>query len=224
MAFRVLLMKSVLLFHGGWAGHEPAECAALFTAELGARGFAVESTDSLACLDDAARLTSFDLIVPLWTMGALTKEQEANLVAAVTAGTGLAGFHGGMGDAFRGSINYQWMVGGIWAAHPDNVKPYRVNINAAGRADPILAGFDDFDVVSEQYYMLVDPLNEVLATTTLKSVSAPWTDGVVMPVVWKKMHGAGRVFYSALGHKAQEFRDVPQQLELTLRGMEWATR
>jgi type 1 glutamine amidotransferase len=217
-------MKSVLLFHGGWPGHEPVECAELFARELGARGFAVETHDTLACLDDAARVASFDLIVPLWTMGAITKEQEKNLADAVTAGTGLAGFHGGMGDAFRGAIGYQWMVGGIWAAHPDDVKPYRVNITAAGRADPILAGIDDFDVVTEQYYMLVDPLNEVLATTTFKSASAPWTDGVVMPVVWKKQHGAGRVFYSALGHKAQEFRDVPQQLELTLRGMAWAAR
>ena len=217
-------MKRVLILHGGWAGHEPAECAELFAKELAARGFDVESADNLACLDDAERLKSFDLIVPIWTMGSLTADQEKNLVAAVSAGTGLGGFHGGMGDAFRAAINYQWMVGGIWAAHPDDVKPYRVNITAAGRADPILEGIDDFDVVSEQYYMLVDPLNEVLATTTLKSVSAPWTDGVVMPVVWKKKHGAGRVFYSALGHKAHEFRDVPQQLELTLRGMAWAAR
>ena len=217
-------MKTILLFHGGWPGHEPAECAALFTSELGARGFEVESHDSLTCLDDAARLTSFDLIFPLWTMGTITKEQEQNLVDAVTAGTGLGGFHGGMGDAFRGAISYQWMVGGIWAAHPDDVRPYRVNITPAGRVDPILAGIDDFDVNTEQYLMLVDPANEVLATTVLQSVSAPWTNGVVMPVVWKKRHGAGRVFYSALGHKAQEFRDVPQQLELTLRGMTWAAR
>lgn len=224
MAFCIYSMKRILLFHGGWPGHEPAVCAELFVRELGARGFAVESRDTLACLDDPAQLALFDLIIPLWTMGTITKEQEKNLVDAVTAGTGLAGFHGGMGDAFRGAISYQWMVGGIWAAHPDNVKPHRVNITAAGRADPILAGIDDFDVVTEQYYMLVDPLNEVLATTTFKSLSASWTDGVVMPVVWKKRHGAGRVFYSALGHQAQEFRSVPQQLELTLRGMAWAAR
>lgn len=217
-------MKTVLLFHGGWPGHEPADCASLFAGELGKRGFTVESADSLACLDDDARLKSFDLIVPIWTMGSITKEQEKNLVDAVSAGTGLGGFHGGMGDAFRGAINYQWMVGGIWAAHPDDVKPYRVNITAAGRTDPILAGIDDFDVVSEQYYMLVDPMNKVLATTTLKSVSAPWSDGVVMPVVWKKRHAAGRVFYSSLGHQAREFREVPAQLELTLRGMAWAAR
>ena len=217
-------MKTVLLFHGGWPGHEPAVCAELFARELGARGFSVETADSLSCLDDAARVAAFDLIVPIWTMGTISKEQEQNLVASVTAGAGLAGFHGGMGDAFRGAILYQWMVGGIFAAHPDNVKPYRVNLTAAGRADPILAGLGDFEVLSEQYYMLVDPLNEVLATTVLQSESAPWSNGVVMPVVWKKRHGAGRVFYSALGHQAREFQEVPAQLELTLRGMIWAAR
>lgn len=217
-------MKSALIFQGGWPGHEPQVCAELFARELGKRGFDVQSTDSLACLDDRAGLAAFDLIVPLWTMGAITKEQEENLVAAVTSGSGLGGFHGGMGDAFRGSILYQWMVGGQFVAHPDNIKPYRVNITDAGRADPIMAGIGDFDVVTEQYHMLIDPTNEVLATTVLQSVSASWTNGVVMPVVWKKLHGAGRVFYSALGHQAKDFKEVPQQLEITLRGMAWAAR
>ena len=216
--------KRALVFHGGWPGHEPAECAALFAKELGKRGFSVETTDSLSCLDDAARLATFDLIVPIWTMGAISADQEKNLVDAVLIGTGLAGFHGGMGDAFRGAITYQWVVGGIFAAHPDNMKSYRVTPTAIGRTDPIMKGIDEFEVTTEQYHMLVDPANEVLATTVCRSASAPWTDGVVMPVVWKKLHGKGRVFFSALGHHAEDFQKVPQQLELTLRGMVWAAR
>jgi type 1 glutamine amidotransferase len=155
-------------------------------------------------------------------MGAITGAQEQNLVSAVKAGAGLGGFHGGMGDAFRGALEYQWMVGGQFVAHPDNIKDYTVNI--VRPSDPIVAGIPDFKVRSEQYYMLVDPLNQVLATTVFKSVSAPWIDGVVVPVVWKKLHGAGRVFYSALGHQVHEFADVPEQLDLTLRGLLWAAR
>ena len=218
------MAKRALIFQGGWPGHQPAECAALFAEKLGAAGYIVEVNHTLACLDDRAYVAAFDLIVPLWTMGALTKEQEENLVAAVTQGSGLAGFHGGMGDAFRSCINFQWMVGGQFVAHPDGIKTYRVTLTALGRADPILAGLDDFDVVTEQYYMLVDPRNEVLATTVHHSTSAPWTNGVVMPVVWKKLHGAGRVFYSGLGHTCAEFTAVPAQLELTVRGMVWAAR
>mgnify|MGYP001604946149 FL=1 len=215
-------MKTVLIVHGGWAGHHPQACAELFAAELAARGVAVTRSDTLAAFDDAAALSAFSLIVPMWTMGTLTEAQEKNLIAAVLAGTGLAGFHGGMGDAFRGCIGYHWMVGGQFVAHPDNFKDYTVNL--VNRTDPIVAGLDDFAVHTEQYYMLVDPRNEVLATTTHRSPSAPWTDGVVMPCIWKKNHGRGRVFYSALGHQPSEFTAVPALLEITLRGMIWAAR
>lgn len=215
-------MKKALIFHGGWEGHEPEACAKLFATELGRRDFNVELSGSLDCLNTAARLAKFDLIVPLWTMGALTKAQEKNLVIAVRDGAGLAGFHGGMGDAFRGAIEYQWMVGGQFVAHPDDIKEYIVRV--VKRDDPILRGLGDFKVKAEQYYLLVDPLNQVLATTTIQSASAPWVNGVVMPVVWKKMHGLGKVFYSSLGHTAAEFAQVPEQLELTLRGMIWAAR
>ena len=57
--------------------------------------------------------------------------------------------------------------------------------------------------------MHVDPANEVLATTTFTGEHAPWIEGVVMPVVWKKRYGEGRVFYSSLGHRAYEL-DVPE--------------
>ncbi|MEY3773844.1 MAG: hypothetical protein RLZZ129_624 [Verrucomicrobiota bacterium] len=214
--------KKALIFQGGWDGHQPVECAALFAGKLAERGFAVEVVDTLDVLNAADRLKALDLIIPLWTGGKLTPDQEKNLEAAVISGVGIAGFHGGMCDAFRGSINYQWMTGGQFLCHPDNIKEYLIRI--VNRDDPITRGIPDFRVKSEQYYMLVDPRNEVLAVTTHQSVSAPWTNGVEMPFVWKKVHGAGRVFYSASGHQCQEFTDFPEQLELTLRGMSWAAR
>lgn len=214
--------KKALIFQGGWDGHQPVQCAALFADKLAERGFAVEVVDTLDVLNDSARLQTLNLIIPLWTGGKLTPDQEKNLEGAVISGVGLAGFHGGMCDAFRGAINYQWMTGGQFLCHPDNIKEYLIRI--VNRSDPITQGIPDFKVKSEQYYMLVDPRNEVLAVTTHQSVSAPWTNGVEMPFVWKKVHGAGRVFYSACGHQCQEFTDFPEQLELTLRGMSWAAR
>ena len=155
-------------------------------------------------------------------MGTISPQQEQNLVETVIGGVGVAGFHGGMGDAFRGAINYQWMTGGQFLCHPDGIKDYTIRI--VNHDDPITRGIPDFKVRSEQYYKLVDPRNEVLAVTTHQSVSAPWTNGVEMPFVWKKVHGAGRVFYSACGHQCHEFTDYPEQLEITLRGMEWVAR
>jgi type 1 glutamine amidotransferase len=71
--------------------------------------------------------------------------------------------------------------------------------------------------------MHVDPANEVLATTTFSGAHASWIEGVVMPVVWKRRHGKGRVFYSALGHVAREY-DHPAMRSILARGMDWAAR
>jgi type 1 glutamine amidotransferase len=111
------------------------------------------------------------------------------------------------------------MCGGQWVAHPGGVIDYRVNITRPD--DPVMAGIDSFDYHSEQYYMHVDPSNEVLATTTFSGAHAPWIDGVVIPVVWKRCYGKGRVFYSSLGHVSAEFK-VPQMSAIVQRGMLWA--
>ena len=153
-------------------------------------------------------------------MGALSPEQEQGLTAAVEEGTGLAGWHGGMCDAFRSNVAYQWMTGGQWVAHPGDFIDYDVTI--AKPSDPIMKGLTDFRVHSEQYYMHVDPSNDVLATTAFSGRHAPWIEGTVMPVAWKRMHGKGRVFYSSLGHCAREF-DVFEVREIIQRGMLWAS-
>lgn len=214
--------KKALIFQGGWDGHQPKQCAELFAGKLTERGFHVEVVDTLTVLEDAARVKSYSLIVPIWTCGTISGPQEQNLVDAVLGGVGIAGFHGGMCDAFRGATNYQWMTGGQFVAHPDNLKDYTIKI--VNKTDPIMQGIPDFKVRSEQYYMLVDPRNEVLAVSEHQSVSAAWTNGVQMPFVWKKVHGAGKVFYAAMGHARSEFDDFPEQLEITLRGMSWAAR
>jgi type 1 glutamine amidotransferase len=219
---RISMKKKALIIYGGWEGHQPEETSALLAGELQSKGFEVERTNHLDALLDAARLKTLDLLVPHCTMERLTGDQERNLVAAVESGVGLGGIHGGMGDAFRNNTAYQFMVGGQFVAHPDNHKDYTVNLRAQ-TADPIIAGLDDFQVHSEQYYMHVDPGNQVLATTTFHSTSAPWVNGTIMPVVWKRHHGKGRVFYQSVGHGTKEF-EIKEVLEITLRGLLWAAR
>lgn len=214
-------MKQALIVWGGWAGHEPQQCAELFASILREAGFSVEVGDSLDVYTDRAKMQALSLIVPIWSMGVISPEQENGLLDAVKAGVGIAGWHGGIADSFRNNPAYQWMVGGQWVAHPDNIIEYSVQI--INQTDPITAGMADFKVKSEQYYMHVDPSNEVLATTTFHPSSAPWVDGCVMPVVWKRKWGQGRVFYSSLGHIASDF-NVPEVLEIQKRGMLWASR
>ena len=181
----------------------------------------MELSDTLDAYLDAAHLQALSLIVPVWTMGALTKEQERGLLDAVASGVGIAGWHGCMADSFRQNPDYQWMVGGQWVAHPGDIIDYTVNI--VNHDDPITAGIADFAMRTEQYYMHVDPSNEVLATTTFSGDYAPWIAGCVMPVVWKRRWSRGKVFYSSLGHHTADF-DVPEAREIMRRGMLWAAR
>jgi hypothetical protein len=212
-------MKKALIVWGGWDGHEPKQCTDIFTPILRQEGFDVEVSDSLDSYLDHEKMMALDLIVPVWTMGEISPEQSKGLLEAVKSGVGIAGWHGGMGDAFRKDTEYQFMVGGQWVAHPGGVIDYKVNI--INHEDPITAGLADFSMHSEQYYMHIDPGNEVLATTTFTGEHAPWIDGTVMPVIWKRYWGKGRVFYTSLGHVASDF-SVPEAREIVKRGMLWA--
>ncbi|HEX2951494.1 MAG TPA: ThuA domain-containing protein [Armatimonadota bacterium] len=214
-------MKSALMVWGGWDGHEPKQCVDIFAPFLQEQGYDVRISDSLDAYLDKDYMNSLSLVVPVWTMGAITPEQERGLLQAVQSGVGIAGWHGGMGDSFRNNTEYQFMVGGQWVAHPGGVTDYTVNI--INHNDPITAGLADFAMHSEQYYMHVDPSNEVLATMAFSGDHCSWINGCVMPVVWKRTWGNGRVFYSSLGHVAKDF-DVPEARTIMQRGMLWASR
>ena len=214
-------MKRALIFRGGWEGHEPVQTSDMVAGELRKRGMEVNIFDQQECLLDPELETKYDVIIPVWTMGTLIPEASAVLRKAVLNGVGLGGWHGGMCDAFREDTEYQFMTGGRWVAHPGNVIDYRVEITGH---DPIVDGIGDFDMHSEQYYMQVDPGNEVLAVTRFNGAVCPWIDGTVMPVVWKRRYGKGKVFYSSLGHVAEDFRRTPQSLEIAVRGILWAAR
>lgn len=213
--------KQAYIFWGGWAGHDPRQCAELFGQLLRDAGYDAIVEGGLDRLDDGEFLCSQDLIVPMYTQGELEPGRTRNLLAAVESGVGIGGWHGGMGDSFRNNVDYQFMVGGQWVAHPGNVIDYTVNI--IDHDDPITTGLDDFRMHSEQYYLHTDPSNEVLATTTFSGEHLSWVEGTVMPVAWKRRWGAGRVFYCSLGHHIEDF-DVQEAREIVRRGLLWAAR
>ncbi|MDD2315020.1 MAG: ThuA domain-containing protein [Proteiniphilum sp.] len=211
--------KKVLFVYGGWEGHDPVPTRDIFVPWIRSEGAEVVVSDNLDVYTDSTLMNSLDLVVQIWTMGTITGKQEEGLLTAVKRGVGLAGWHGGIGDAFRNNTEFQFMVGGQWVAHPGGVIRYDVNIT--DHEDKITKGLKDFYMNSEQYYLHVDPNLKVLATTTFSGDHAPWIDGAVIPVVWKKMYGKGRVFYSSLGHVAKDF-EVPEALEIMQRGIRWA--
>ena len=216
------MSRKALIVQGGWEGHEPQQVGSRFRQILEAEGFSVRTADSLSALEDGDELKSLHLIVPIWTMGEIADAAVEAVSEAVAAGCGIAGCHGGMCDAFRSSVLWQFITGGSWVSHPGNDGvEYRVNIRST--SSPLTAGIPDFTVTSEQYYMHVDPAVEVLATTRFPVVQ--WyhsSNGTVdMPTAWTKRWGHGRVYYNALGHNNAVF-DIPELREMMRRGFIWA--
>jgi len=211
--------KKVLFVYGGWYGHEPEKCRDIFVPWMESAGAEVFVFDHLDCYKDSVLMQKIDLIVQSWTQGTIEWEGEKRLLEAVKRGVGIAGWHGGLGDSFRNNVEYQFMVGGQWVAHPGGVIDYEVNIT--DKEDPVTKGLEDFQMNSEQYYIHVDPNVKVLATTKFSGEHAFWIEGAVVPVVWKKAYGKGRVFYSSLGHVAKDF-EVHESLEMMKRGICWA--
>jgi uncharacterized protein len=222
VSFKSMSTRKALIVWGGWDGHQPKEVAAILDSQLQKHGFETIVSDTLDAYVQND-LTKLDLIVPVWTMGQITGEQEKPLIDAVKGGVGIAGCHGGMCDSFRNNTEYQWMTGGQWVAHPGNDgTEYTVEIrdpdHFANQGVPAV-----FPIKSEQYYLHVDPAVRVLATCRFPVADGPHVKNgpVDMPTIWTKYWGEGRVYYNALGHHA-DIVAQPEVLALMTRGMLWA--
>lgn len=216
-------MARALVTWGGWDGHEPDKVAALFSGWLREGGVEVDVFDTLACFDDPARVAGYDLVVPVWTMSEIGKEQALAVAAAVAGGTGIAGCHGGMCDSFRANVDWQFLTGAQWVAHPGN-DGVRYGVRVVSD-HPVVAGLPAFEVETEQYYLHVDPAVKVHAVCDFPVVDGPHAVNgpVAMPVVFTKGWGKGRVYYNALGHKAAVI-GTGVAAESMRRGLFWAMR
>lgn len=217
---RSLKDKNVLIVWGGWDGHQPDVFAKRMSVWAKKMGATVLVSDSLGVYANPELMAKQDLIIQYWTMGEITKEQSEGLIAAVKNGTPIVGCHGGLGDSFRNNTDYQYMIGGQWVSHPGGKINYTVQISNTG--DPVTKDLVDFEIKNtEQYYMHVDPNVNVLATTTFNADHDAWIEGNSMPVVWKKHHDKGRIFYMSIGHNPEDF-DHPSVWTMLTRGIDWA--
>jgi hypothetical protein len=230
------MSRRALIVRGGWDGHQPVETTDSFVPFLVSNDFAVRIEEGPAVYANPEAMANLDLIVQINTMASITKEEFAGLESAVLSGTGMAGWHGGIADSYRNNADYLHMIGGQFAHHAgkdpkdrtgeqsDNYIPYTVHMTTLGRTHPITTGMDDFDLVTEQYWVLSDEYNDVLATTTqaVRPWDA-WNRPVTAPAIWTRTWGKGRIFVSAPGHRL-EIVDNPSVRTIIERGMMWAAR
>lgn len=227
------MRKQALVVRGGWAGHDPVRATEVFIPALDGAGFNVDIEDSPEIYSDAAAMSRYNLIVQCLTLGSVTVDESAGLRDAVAAGAGFAGWHGGIIDSFRTSTDYLQLVGAQFAAHPhapadrgrldvEAYRTYTVHITPAGKEHPITAALEDFEVTTEQYWILKDDLIEVLADCELVPGGADeWPHPVTMPVAWTRTWGQGKIFATSLGHTV-DVLELPQVKQLIERGLLWA--
>ena len=228
--------RKALVVRGGWEGHHPVEATEIFIPFLREQGFEVRVEESNEVYADEAVMDATDLIVQSVTMSEISRDALKGLRRAVERGTGMAGWHGGIADSYRNSSDYLQLIGGQFATHPskhpdaceggesDNFLPYTVELTDLGRAHEILSGLDDFTLDTEQYWVLTDDLNDVLATTTHPvQPYHPWHRPITSPAVWTREWGAGRVFVATPGHSPDVLRDENVRTIIE-RGMLWASR
>ncbi|MFI5896883.1 ThuA domain-containing protein [Actinoplanes sp. NPDC051513] len=225
-----------LVVRGGWEGHRPVEATELFVPFLKNNGYDVRIEESPAIYADQSEMSDTDLIVQCLTMSTIERAEVAGLRAAVQAGTGFTGWHGGIADSFRASSDYLQLIGGQFATHPskepascggtetDNFLRYSVNVTDLGRQHPITAGLDDFELETEQYWVLHDDLIDVLATTTHPVRPwHPWHRPITSPAIWTRRWGEGRIVVTTPGHSLDVLEN-PNVRAVIERGMLWASR
>lgn len=157
----------------------------------------------------ADRIKSYDLVVFYWTGGSINEEQKRGLMNHVASGKGFAALHSAT-VSFGEDPDYRALVGGHFIGHP-HYRQYQVSVTE--EKSPITAGIDEFMITDEQYLLDYDPRVTVLANALHK--------GKLMPVMWVKPWGKGRVFYSALGHDVKATKQE-MFLKTLLRGAQWA--
>lgn len=214
--------RRALVVRGGWDDSRPVQTTNLFLPFLRENGFEVLVQDSLEVYEDADLLLETDLILQCWTRGDITRGESAGLLAAVRAGTGFAGWHRGVVDAFREDPDYQLMTGGTFVGNPSGRGPLRVHLSAGHADHPVIARLDDFAVDTDACWTLTDPLNDVLATVTFDPDDTRQR-AVTIPAVWTRAWGKGRVFVSTVGRTPADFRNSHVRT-LTRQGLLWASR
>ncbi len=229
--------KRALIVRGGWDGHRPVEATDSFLPFLAENGYETRVEESSAVYADAAYMDTVDVVVQTNTMNTIDKDELAGLAGAIERGAGMAGWHGGIADSYRNSSDYLQLIGGQFAAHPpkaprselageeaDCFVPHTITIVPEQADHPIVAGIEDFTLDTEQYWVLSDEYNEVLATTTIPARDFdPWHRPITSPAVWTRRWGRGRVFVATPGHDMGVLADANVRTIIE-RGILWASR
>lgn len=182
--------------------------------------FEVDHTEDPQALETP--LDAYAAVVFLSTSGeVLTPAGRERLAAYVEAGGGFVGVHA------AACTEYEWpyygeLLGARFDRHPDLQRGRAIVEDREHPATRHLPAVWDF--VDEWYDFRTNPRGEVrvLARADESSYEGGGM-GEDHPLVWCREQGAGRVFYTALGHASEAYDDPDFRAHL-LGGIDWAAR
>ncbi|MCW3849421.1 ThuA domain-containing protein [Sphingomonas sp. LB-2] len=183
-----------------------------------------------AALFNREQLQEFDVIVLNSISGNVwTDPQRAAFKAWLERGGGLVALHGSGGDHH---YDWQWyvdtVIGAQFIGHTYQPKQFQMGtILIADPRHPALHGIPLKWTREEEWYAFdrVPSGNRTHILATLDEASyepAPEQRMGTHPIIWTRCVGRGRVFFSALGHKAETYGE-PLHLRLIDNALGWAS-
>ena len=215
------MSTAMVVVNGDDIHHDLIAAASVFQ-QLGAEaGFATRRAMGLNRFVDPRPETAANDVYLLYTAGGefATAQQQA-LADAVRGGKGLVGVHGAnilgwQGDGLDPADRpFFELLGNRYLSHGPGHHEGRHTIEIVAE-HPITAGLSDFDLFDEYYeFELADDEVTVLAQRHR-------ADGEVIPVLYAREFGAGRVVYLALGHDMRSWGEPPVRA-LVRQSLRWA--
>jgi uncharacterized protein len=166
--------------------------------------------------------------VMFYTSGELPMRgaEKAALLNFVRSGRGFLGVHSAT-DTFYTWPDYLDLIGGYFNGHPWH---QAVTIEVADPGNPLVAFLGNSLQLADEIYQISDfdhRGSHVLLRLDPSSVDLA-KEGVHQrfygfPLAWTRTYGAGRVFYTALGHEASVWQDVRYQ-RMVANAILWSMR
>jgi type 1 glutamine amidotransferase len=192
------------------------------------RGWSAFATEN-AEIFNPAQLAKFDVVVFASATGDMFTPAQRNAIQAwIGKGRGFVGLHGaGDGshpDWYKAMLGYSGYTG-----HPGGADQFQTSdLIVTDRAHPATRHLPARWRWTEEYYAYSMPPRadaHILARLdeTGMRLEPKHTMGDKHALVWWRCEGRARIFYSALGHKPETWRD-PAHLKLVDGAIRWAAR
>ena len=167
---------------------------------------------------DTGHLARYDVVLFANTSGELPlgDQQKRSLLDYVSAGGGFVGTHSAA-DTFYTWPDYGALLGAVFKEHPWTQE---ATVTVEDQGHPVTQGLgSSFRMMEEFYTFREEPRSHAHVLLSLDAASVGATGDY--PLAWCSRYGAGRVFYTALGHFDATWED-PRFQQLLAHGLLWA--